>query len=720
MHQPVYKDSLTNKYLMPWVRMHATKGYYDMVRILAGFPKIRQTFNLVPSLLMQIEDYISGRADDEFLNMSKKPADALTTEDKDFLLSNFFMANWDTMIRPYPRYWEILNKRGHRVEEANWADIIASFSVAELRDLQVYFNLVWFGYMAREDFPVVQEMINKGMNFTEEDKAAVLKAQLDVMKALIPLYKKYQDAGQIEVTVSPFYHPILPLLIDTEIAARAMPWAPLPDRMTAPEDAQAQVQKSVDYYQRHFGQKPRGMWPSEGSVCPELIPIFADAGVKWIATDEEILMNSINVSDKGHALYMPYKAKYKGKSVNMVFRDKGLSDLIGFVYSKNSPESSAHDMVRNIKLIGEYVSTHDSANPHLVSIILDGENPWEYYPDGGRKFLTCLYETLSNSERIHCKTVSDYLNDNPPTETINNLWSGSWICANYDIWIGSTEENTGWNYIKKTRDFLKEYESKVPESNHKKEKLARAWEEIYMAEGSDWFWWYGDDFSTDNDDMFDQLFRIHLSNVYKILEVPVPEYLNIPIIAEERVTIKMEPVGFIDPIIDGQITHFYEWQEAGFFDVKKPGGTMYKAENYISGIYYGFNLKNLFFRLDPFDADDLKKSKDMRIHIHIIKPSEHKFSFPFSILGKSKRAFTHAVSDDGVKFEKVKEYTTIAAEKIIELSIPFKELKFKSGAEVDFFVQVKKGDIELERYPKRGFISFKVPSENYEQEMWSV
>ncbi|HRZ86553.1 MAG TPA: hypothetical protein P5287_01930, partial [bacterium] len=478
--------------------------------------------------------------------------------------------------------------------------------------------------------------------------------------------------------------------------------------------------KSVEFYQRHFGRKPRGMWPSEGSVCPELVPIFADAGIKWVATDEEILMNSINVADKGDALYRPYKAKYKGKSVNIIFRDKGLSDLIGFVYSKNSPESSAGDMVHNIRLIGEYVSHRDAANPHLVSIILDGENPWEYYPDGGRKFLSTLYETISNSEKIHCVTVSEFLEDNPPAETINTLWSGSWICHNYDIWIGSTEENTAWNYVKKTREFLADYMNRVPEANHKREKLAKAWEELYMAEGSDWFWWYGDDFSTDNDEMFDELFRLHLSNVYTVLDVPPPEYLKSPVMTGDRVTIKVEPVGFINPVIDGLNTHFYEWQEAGCFDVKKPGGTMYKAENYISGIYYGFNLKNLFFRLDPFSADDLKKAKDMIIHIHIIKPTENKFSFPFAILGKSRHAFTHSVSGDGVKFEKVKEYNTIAADKIIELSVPFKDLKFKRGDELNFFVQVKRGDIELERYPKRGYLSFSVPGDDYEMEMWSV
>lgn len=716
MHQPVYKDSLTGKYLMPWVRLHSTKGYYDMVRILAGFPKIHQTFNLVPSLLSQIEDYTSGRADDDFLNISRKPADTLNDEDKDFLLSNFFMANWDTMIKPYPRYWELLTKRGFK-EDNDLKAALSSFAVNDLRDLQVYFNLVWFGYMAREDYPVINKLLEKGRDFTEEDKALVLDTQLAVMKQIIPTYKKFQDAGQIEIIVSPFYHPILPLLVDTDIAKRAMPHAPMPDRLTAPEDARQQIEKSITYYEKHFGMKPRGMWPSEGSVCPELISIFSDAGIKWIATDEEILMNSMNVSDKGNALFIPYKAKHNGHFINMIFRDHWLSDLIGFVYSKNEPAGSANDMLHNISLIGDYVSQHTKDDNHLVSIILDGENPWEYYPDGGRKFLTALYEKLSSSENIRTVTVSEYLEGNPPTETINNLFSGSWINHNYDIWIGSTEENTAWNYLKKTRDFLLDNAGKNG-SAAGKQKLAQAWECIYTAEGSDWFWWYGDDFSTDNDELFDKLFRLNLSNVYKILNLPAPEYLNIPIITEERVTIKVEPVGFIDPIIDGLNTHFYEWQEAGCYDARKPGGTMHKAENYLSAIYYGFNSKNMFFRLDPLRVEDLKNTKELLIHIHMIKPSENKLSFHCAFPDKSKQYYTHSVSSDGVNFNDIHNHKTICSDKIIELSIPFKELKFKSGEEVHFFVQVKRGEIELERQPKTGYISFKVPGEDYTTEMW--
>ncbi|MDP8262115.1 MAG: glycoside hydrolase family 57 protein [Candidatus Ancaeobacter aquaticus] len=717
MHQPVYKDPLSSKYLMPWVRLHAIKGYYDMVHVLKEFPHIHQTFNLVPSLLMQIEDYVCGNALDDCLICSRKVADDLTDEDKNFLLTNFFMANWDTMIKPYPRYWELLSKRGFREYEADKDVIVKSFSTNDYRDLQVYFNLTWFGYKAREDFPFVQEMIDKGKDYTEKEKNRLLDIQIEVMKTIIPVYKSYQDKGQIEITVSPFYHPILPLVIDTDIAKRSMPHAPLPERFRAPDDALKHIQKSVDYYNRLFGKKPNGMWPSEGSVCPELIPLLDECGIKWIATDEEVLMNSIQTKNKGLALYKPYIAEHKGKNVAIVFRDHGLSDLIGFVYSKAKPEEAADDLISHITRISDYLNKNEQGTSHIVNVILDGENPWEYYPDGGKKFLTTLYEKITNNNHIHCVTVSEYLVQHPPKEIIKNLFSGSWICSNYDIWIGSKEENTGWEYIKRTREFLVEHsgKNKIPE-----DKLALAWNEIYAAEGSDWFWWYGDDFSTDNDELFDELFRLHLSNVYTVLDVPVPEYLNIPVITADAITIKNEPIGFIKPKIDGRITDYYEWQEAGLYNVKKPGGTMHKAESYIAALYYGFSKENLYFRLDPVRKDDLQDMHTMSVHVHFMKPSEYDIVFSYGNKKEQEKSFSLMRSEDGVTFDMVKKYETIAAENIIELAIPFKELQFNSGEEVNFFVQLKRKDLEVERYPKHGFISYRIPDDNYEAEMWSV
>ena len=706
MHQPMYKDPLSKKVLMPWVRLHCLKGYNDMIRLAQDYPAVHQNFNLVPSLLAQIEDTLANPAADVYWQASAKPAADLNAQDKELLRDDFFMAHADTMIKPYPRYAELLAKRNNSEE----------FSRRDFLDLQVYFNLVWFGYMAHKDYPVLKELLHKGADFTEAEKNCVLDTQIKVVRDLLPAYKKAQDSGQVEISVSPFYHPILPLLMDTEFAKRAMPWAPLPERFTHPEDARAQIVKALDKAQQVFGKRPKGMWPSEGSVCEELVELLADALVEWIATDEEILLQSLSVEDRGHALYKPYIATHKKKSVAVVFRDHSLSDLIGFVYSKNDPARSADDMLGHLTNIHQHLQ--DVSGPRLVSIILDGENPWEYYSDGGEAFLRRLFERLSDEKIAKTTTLGDFILEHPPTETIAHLHSGSWISHNYDIWIGSSEENTAWNLLKKTREFLVDYLRRYPHAE--KAKLDMAWEEIYMAEGSDWFWWYGDDFSTDNDAMFDQLFRMHLANVYRLLDHDVPETLKIAIAQEETAVTVGSPVGFISPILDGKVTHFYEWQEGGYLNTRSASSaTMYRADGILQSLHYGFDLHHLYLRLDMLMPDRLKKKAPLVATVHVVKPPEYKIVFPLQATGK-QGAYELSHASDGIEFKKIKESHTIAVETIVEISVPFADLKAKTGDELQFFIQVRHEKIELERVPKNGFISVQVPDEEFESKMWSV
>ena len=292
MHQPMYKDPLTGVYTMPWVRLHSIKGYYDMISLLEEFPEAKMTFNVVPSLIIQINDYADGRARDVFWDRSMKPAADLSFDEKKFILDNFFMCNWGTMIQPHNRYYEILKKRGMRqLTEDEISHAVKTFSTQEYLDLQVWFNLAWFGYKAVEKDKALSELIKKDKNFTEDEKRYVLESQIRILKELLPTYKRFQDNGQVELTISPFYHPILPLVYDTDMASRCMPWAKLPDRFHHPEDAEEQIRRGVALYKETFGRNPSGMWPSEGSVAPELIPCFQKEGIRWIATDEAILLN---------------------------------------------------------------------------------------------------------------------------------------------------------------------------------------------------------------------------------------------------------------------------------------------------------------------------------------------------------------------------------------------------------------------------------------------
>jgi len=716
MHQPFYKDPLSGVYSLPWVRLHAIKGYYDMVSILEDFPEIKATFNLVPSLLVQLTDYSQGKVFDLFMHHSEKEARELTPEEKKFILMNFFMCNWETMVKPYPEYFHLLQKRGTRYTEYSLEEIAKEFNFQEYLDLQVWFNLTWFGYCSRKKNKEIGELIKKGRFFSEDDKKFILNLQQEIIQEVIPSYRLLSDQGQIELTTSPFYHPILPLLIDSDDARRSNPGVVLPEQFHHPEDADNQIRKAVQYHKSLFGVPPQGMWPSEGSVCPELIPLLTKAGIQWIATDEEIFFHSVGKNVKREKLFRPYLVGYKGEKTAIIFRERGLSDLIGFTYAKNQPNDAAEDLYHHLQNIFQATS-HLKEEP-LVAIILDGENPWEAYPDGGEAFLSQFYRKLIKDRNMNTVKVSDYLKAHPPTETIESLYSGSWINHNFNIWIGSSEDNRAWNCLNRTREFLSEY----LKTHHDlpSEKVLSAWEEIYIAEGSDWFWWYGDDFNSDSDPEFDRLFRLHLGNVYQIMGHEIPAYLQDPLIEEHEVRSAIEPFGFIHPTIDGRITNFYEWYEAGYYNSPRVGGTMYKGEGFFSGMFFGFDLENLFIRLDPLFHPQNGEGEGIEINLHITSSQEFRITFPLAVRQGHKESFQLYQGKRGVPEKLLKIYGSICIGKIIELSIPFKDLHLKPKDRVKFMLETRRGEIELERYPQNGYFAFPVPDENFEKIMWST
>ena len=713
MHQPYYRDPLSGEYSLPWVRLHACKGYYDMISLLEEYPAIRQTFNLVPSLLRQLNEYARGEAQDAFLDHTRKPAEELSPEEKKFILINFFLCNRETMVKPYPAYWALLKKRGVKVPEYHWDDLLHHFTPQDFRDLQVWFNLTWFGHRAREKKESVRELFQKGRVFAESDKTILLQAQSEIIQELIPLYQSMLAKGQVEITTSPFYHPILPLLIDWTTASRSMPKVSLPGSFSHPEDAEVQIQKAVEYYQHLFGCQPKGMWPSEGSVCPELIPLAHKAGIRWMASDEGILFRSLPGDTARHRLYRPYRVKFQGAEVTMVFRDRNLSDLIGFTYAKNSPQVAASDLLTHLKNIQKSQPADPS---RLVLIALDGENPWEYYPDGGRDFLRGLYDKLSHDSALQTVKISEFLETYPPKEVLDSLYTGSWIDQNFRIWIGSPEDNQAWDCLRRTRTFLEKAPGK--NQNFPATTWQSAWDEIYIAEGSDWFWWYGDDFTSDNDEEFDRLFRSHLSNVHLLLQSPVPDYLKAPITLSHEVKPAVEPVGLLSPVLDGRITHFYEWQEAGYFASRSYRSSMHRAEGFISGLYFGFDLQHLYFRLDPILREP-NHFPSLQFHIRFSNPRKCQIIFPVQFPEGGEQSFT-LVKPSAGSSQPTDRFTTICSDQIIELSIPFAALQFQPKQRVDFFLQVQKEDLELERYPRSGYLSLVIPDQDFESTLWQV
>lgn len=711
MHQPYYKDPFTGIYRLPWVRLHGTKDYLDMVKILEEFPNIRQTFNIVPSLLEQLRDYTENNATDRYLDLTLKEPLELTESERLFIIENFFLANWDNMIKPFPRYYELLVKRGFRFTKEDIARILRYFTDQDIRDLQVLFNLSWIDPMFRDNDPSLKELIQKERGFTEEDKRLVIKKQLEILKDIIPEYKKISESGQIEISVTPFYHPILPLLWDTDSARIAMPNVRLPKkRFSHPEDAIKQIRMALNYFEKTFGYRPSGMWPSEGSVSEDVVRAIYAEGIKWIATDEEVLARSLERplrSPEGYltdakSLYKPYQFN----NVSVIFRDHKLSDLIGFVYSGWKPEKAAEDFI--CKLI-QIRNTLPKDRAYLVPIILDGENCWEYYKNDGHDFLRGLYRALSNDSRLKTVTISEFIKEYGAGEPLQKLHAGSWINANFSIWIGHEEDNLAWDYLAQTRDDLEAFAKANPDKD-----LTEAWNAIYAAEGSDWNWWYGDEHTTETQEDFDELFRSYLMKVYKVMGKDIPPHLYVPILLEDR---NIEPVtqvrGFIYPKIDGLVTSYFEWYQTAYVDVKRSGGSMHKSESFVSALYYGFNKDNLYIRVDPA-VPFPEIQEPIILQINIVQP------FTFRIIYDLHKNPLNATVYERV-FEEwilVKTIRNVAAKEIFEIEIPFADIKAHENDEIHFSIDIMKNNEEIERCPWRGYIAVTVPTPYYETLMW--
>ncbi len=590
-HQPLYfKDPNTGVYEKPWVRVHAAKDYVDMVAMLEAYPDIHVTFNLTPSLLRQILD-ISNGARDLYWVHTEIPADQLTSEQKAFIQARFFDIN-PKIIARFPRYQEIADTRSH------WQE----WDTQTWRDLQVLFNLAWTDpdWLAQEP---LKSLVEKGRNFSEADKEVVLQEHLRLVQEVIPAHKRLLERGQIDITTTPFYHPILPLLVDTNLARVAAPDVNLPPRFTYGIDAIAQLEKGIAFYQDLFGRKPQGLWPAEGAVAQEIVGMVARAGILWMASDEEVLArslgrkgfprDSLGVVRDPSTLYRPYIAHARNRQVYVIFRDKVLSDKVGFTYSGMSGQAAARDFIQRLLRIRKALQSQGENGPFLVSVILDGENAWEHYPNDGKEFLHNMYALLEEEQTkgtLRTVTPTEFLRQHPDQPKLDRLWPGSWVSPDFLTWIGEDEENRAWDYLKRVRDFVARQQGRVPE-----EQLAQALEHVYAAEGSDWFWWYGADQNSGDDRAFDRQFRETLAQAYRALNVPVPTFLDVPIIPETPIPPEVGATGLITPTIDG-VGQEGEWKAAGFYTIA--GGAQATPDQVVEKFWYGFDAQHLYIRVD--------------------------------------------------------------------------------------------------------------------------
>jgi alpha-amylase/alpha-mannosidase (GH57 family) len=703
MHQPYYEDLVTREHILPWVRMHALKDYYGMVALLREFPSVRMTFNLVPSLLVQLEAFAGNRAHDRYLEVGMKPAEELNEDDVRFIVSNFFHAQRQRMIDIYPRYAELLTLRGGDARTAS-----RRLTVDDLRDLQVWQKLAWLDPICLERDPRASELVQKGRGFTEEDKRVLRTLELEILNAVIPEYRAAAERGQIEISTSPFYHPILPLLCDTDIYKRTHPDSAMPrHRFMHPEDAREQLERAAHYHERLFGRRPTGLWPSEGSVSDEALAIAAATGFEWLATDELILARTLGIefSRDAHGrvgqperLYRPYVATVAGQRIACAFRDHALSDLIGFTYAGWSARAAADHFVDQLAEAGRRFTRQSGGEEALIPIILDGENAWEHYEAGGRPFLRALYERLSNHGELRTVTVGEACQN--ARLDLGQIFPGSWIDANFYIWIGHADDHRAWGQLAEARSLLD-----IPDAAQTDAvALARAREEVLIAEGSDWFWWYGDDHSSEHDAEFDDLFRRHLRNVYRLLQKPVPDELFATnISAGAPAAIDASPTAFISPTLDGEETSYFEWLGAGHVHVREVAGAMHQIERrppLVTDVWFGFSREHLFLRLDS--ARPLRELLDegYEVTLNFLKPDGAR------LLISERRV-------DAPRIERV------AAATILEAAIPLAGLDAASG--LSFFVAIHDAEgHEVERHPASH--PFEVPAVDaaFEARHWSA
>jgi alpha-amylase/alpha-mannosidase (GH57 family) len=676
MHQPFYKDLLSGEYKLPWTRLHALKDYYGMVKILEDFPGIKQTFNLVPSMMVQVEEYASAKAHDPFLNVALKPAEYLTGDDQAFLLKNSFHANPGRMIYRYPRYGELFNAHQAQQQTARARSV---FGVQEFRDLQVLSQLTWFEEEWLQHEPAVRGLVEKGRDFTLEDQALMGRKQTELLGLVIPEYKKLAATGQIEISTTPYYHPILPLLCDSNIAGIAHPFVPLPRNFKYPDDARKQLQMGRDYITNTFGVAPVGLWPSEGSVSDEVFHIAAEVGFRWAATDNGVLDRTLGHGAGIDGTYRPYRWQQGEHAMQVIFRDHVMSDLIGFVYSGMDAREAAQDFLNRIR--NNCRGILNSGRDALVPVILDGENAWEYYDRNGRPFFRELYDGILNDSEMHAVTVSEAF-ELMPSDPLDHIFPGSWINANFDIWIGAEEDNRAWDFL---LDARKTYDQRQAEVNESQRALA--YEELLIAEGSDWCWWYGPEHDSAHREDFDQLFRSHIANVYRALDLVPPSELSQPILRVYVNETHTAPTGPLSPCIDGSVTSYFEWLGAGVYRVGTRSGAMHGKRFLLNELQYGADEKALYLRVEFLPGtEDLLASLDVRL------------SVAGDTGGHNMEARATVRLQEGVAAVQDGAGILCAFKQILEIAIPVQ-------GEIRFHASFWHGGLPIESVPAQGWLS---------------
>jgi alpha-amylase/alpha-mannosidase (GH57 family) len=714
MHQPQYRDPSTGRYVLPWTRLHALKDYWGMVRVIEEFPGVHATFNVVPSLGAQLEEYASGHFDEPWFATAFRPTASLTAEDKSEILVRAFQLNYEHLMARWPRFVELYQ----RVQAQGNQRATQTFGERDWRDLQLLSQLAWMDeeYLASD--PVVSRLAQRGADYTEHDKQELRAKQFELLARVLPEYRRAASSGQIEISATPFYHPILPLLIDTDIARVSNPGTPLPaPAFHHPEDAREQLVRARRYHERVFGRAPDGLWPSEGSVSEEALSLAADLGFKWFATDEGVLGHTLGVGfgrdgagvpDNAEKLYSPLRVRVRGREMVGFFRDHYLSDLVGFVYSRMDSGAAAEDLYRRIRAIGERVRT---GRPLTISLILDGENAWEYYPGNGREFLRQFYLRIQNDPDIRALTASEAVSAAGEIPAHNGIFPGSWINANFDVWIGSGEDVVAWEHLHRARDFYEQEEEKTAKGFPKattREQLAASYEALLGAEGSDWCWWYGPEHSSANDKEFDAFYRKLLTEVYLALGAQAPDVLAEPIKRLPEAALILPPSAYLSVKVDGRESTYFEWLGAGLYSADRSSSAMHGRLLLLHELHYGFDDKHFYLRVDVFaealaDLNDaefritLRAEQELRVVVHLEKG----------------RASGYLVESRDLCLLGPDEAVQVACDKILEVSVAKEMLLLGERKSILLGVALWEGGLPVDVLPAEGLLEIQLGAEHF-------
>lgn len=532
MHQPDYRGPDHSSYQLPWVYLHGIKDYVDMVAHLENHPEARAVVNFAPVLLEQLDDYVTQIQDwllrgrqikDPILAALAGPGLPLDQESRRDLMMACKRANEKHMrgrFRTFQRLSDIVDmvhKHNESSEYLNDQFII---------DLLVWYHLAWMGEYPRINDLRIKSLEKKRKGFTAEDRYRLIESIGDLLSTVIERYKNLAQEGRIELSVTPYAHPIIPLLLDIESAKEALPDVELPESTSYPggeERSRWHIRRGIESFESHFGFRPKGCWPSEGAVSEECIRLLQEEGFSWVASGQQVLHNSL---DKSYAdkpwpeqwAHRPYRVK-NGK-IDCFFRNDSFSDLIGFTYADWHAEDAVSNLIVNLETIAK---NSDNPAETVVSIIMDGENAWEHYPRNGGYFLDSLYKRLSAHHDLELTTFSGIVEQGIPTYDLNTLVAGSWVYGTFSTWIGDKDKNRAWDMLIEAKET---FDRVMAEGRLSAAVVEQAEIQMATCEGSDWFWWFGDYNPGETVSDFEMLFRNQLKHLYLMLGEEPPKYLS--------------------------------------------------------------------------------------------------------------------------------------------------------------------------------------------------